>query len=59
MGSQVAKAGGLSDEGVYHASIDMCGGSVIDKGDGRECWQVWYLCPTIFRYVKNLWDVAV
>ena len=30
----VVKVGGLSDEGVHHARIDLCGGGVIDKGDG-------------------------
>ena len=31
----VVKVGGLADEGVHHACIDLCGGCVIDKGDGR------------------------
>jgi len=31
----VVKVGGLADEGVHHACIDLCGGGVIDKGDGR------------------------
>jgi hypothetical protein len=31
----VVKVGGLADEGVHHAGIDLCGGGVIDKGDGR------------------------
>ena len=35
----VVKVGGLADEGVHHAGIDLCGGGVIDKGDGREGWQ--------------------
>ena len=30
----VVKVGGLSDEGVHHAGIDLCGGGVIDKGNG-------------------------
>ena len=39
-GHLVVKVGGLSDEGVHHAGIDLCGGGVIDKGDCREGWQV-------------------
>lgn len=31
----VVEVGGLADEGVHHAGIDLCGGGVIDKGDGR------------------------
>ena len=30
----VVEVGGLADEGVHHAGIDLCGGGVIDKGDG-------------------------
>ncbi len=35
----VVEVGGLADEGVHHACIDLCGGGVIDKGDSREGWQ--------------------
>ena len=35
MGYGVVKVGGLADEGVHHAGIDLCGRGVIDKGDGR------------------------
>ena len=31
----VIEVGGLSDEGVHLARIDLSGGGVIDKGDGR------------------------
>lgn len=31
----VVKVGGLADEGVHHAGIDLSGGGVIDKGNGR------------------------
>lgn len=31
----VVEVGGLADEGVHHACIDLCGGGVIDKGDSR------------------------
>ena len=30
----VVKVGGLADEGVHHACIDLSGGGVIDKGNG-------------------------
>ena len=30
----VVKVGGLADEGVHHAGIDLCGGGVIDKSEG-------------------------
>ena len=35
----VVEVGGLSDEGVHLARIDLSGGGVIDKGDCREFWQ--------------------
>ena len=38
-GHLVVKVGGLSNEGVHHAGIELCGGGVIDKGNGREGWQ--------------------
>ena len=33
----VVEVGGLSDEGVHLARIDLCGGGAKDKGDGRAC----------------------